>query len=536
MMAILLPVIVAWPVVAALLVRLLGADLATADASRTGSSGVDARLLTLGALLLEAALVTVLAFNTDTAAAGWSHRFDAPWLPDIGASFSLGVDGLSLPMLLMTAWVLPLSLVASWNNVARHTRTFGALILLLTAGVHGVLLALDLVVFYLAWELMLIPTWFLVGIWGTGEARRASLRYVLFTLTGSLLMLVAIIVLASVSDGAGLHLDALQQLTLAPSTQRWLFVAFLLAFAIKSGLVPFHAWLPDAQRAAPTFAAVTIGLKVGIYGLLRFALPLFPHAVLYSPIRSTVVVLSAIAILYGALLALAQSDLRRVISYSAISHLGFIMIGVFALTTQSVQGAVFVMVNHGITATLLFLVAGVLVDRTGGTAMGDFGGLAATAPVFAITLVVAMLATVGLPGTNGFVGEFLVMLGGWSEVPAVIVAASTGVIVAAAYALRATQQLLFGAPSDASRAVTDVTGPTRLVFGTLTLAIVVLGVLPGVIMRPAETPVQRIVERVRFTSAPSTTLRIDPAPMIGQRTAPTATATVPPSATREVVR
>jgi NADH-quinone oxidoreductase subunit M len=495
-----LPALLAWPVLAAMLVRALGRDVQRSeDGADTRTGGPDARVLTLGALIVEAVLAVALWGVFDPAQRGWQARVDLPWIVDLGATFSVGVDGLSLPKVLLTALVVPLALLGSWNNVRVRTPAFGALALLLTSGLVGVFVTLDLLLFYLAWELMLIPTYLLVGIWGAEGTTRASLRYVLFTLVGSLLMLVAIIALWNLGGGNTLHLDALREIALSPKAQLLMFLAFFSAFAVKSALVPFHTWLPDAQGAAPTFAAVTLGLKVGAYAILRFAIPLFPAAATNETVRNTILILSVVAVIYGALLAMTQHDFKRMISYSSISHLGFIMLGSFALTQQSVQGAVMSIVNSGISTSALFLLAGMLEDRTGTTDLKAYGGIARVVPWFAVMLTLVMLSTVALPGTNGFVGEFLVLLGTYAEEPVLAVVATSGVIFAAAYGLRALQLLLFESFDHARHgSLRDLTAREKFVMTVFAAAILYLGIAPQPVLQRAERATRDLVESVRF--------------------------------------
>ncbi|MFY7921484.1 MAG: complex I subunit 4 family protein [Gemmatimonas sp.] len=495
-----LPAMLLWPMVAAVLVRVVGRDVARDESGvEAPSGGPDARVLTLAALAVEAVLALALWGVYDVGATGWQARVDLPWLTDLGATFSVGVDGLSLPMVLLTALVAPLALLGSWNNVTVRTPAFGALALLLTSGLVGVFVTLDVLLFYLAWELMLIPTYLLVGVWGAAGTSRASVRYVLFTLVGSLLMLVAIIALWNVEGGTSLHLDTLREITLPPQTQLLMFLAFFTAFAVKSALVPFHTWLPDAQGAAPTFAAITLGLKVGAYAILRFAIPLFPAAATDETVRGTILVLSVVAIVYGALLAMTQRDFKRMISYSSISHLGFIMLGSFALTQQSVQGAVVSMVSSGISTSALFLLAGMLEDRTGSTDMSSYGGIAKVVPWFSCMLTLVILSTVALPGTNGFVGEFLVLLGTYAELPVMAIIATSGVIFAAAYGLRALQLLVFGRlAGQANLALADLSGREKFVMSVFAAAILYLGIVPQPVLQRAERASRDLVESVRF--------------------------------------
>jgi len=489
-----------WPMLAALGVRFAGRDVSREEQGADApNDGLDARVLTVGALVIEAVLGVVLWAVYDPGASGYQARVDLPWLEDLGASFSLGVDGLSLPMVVMTAVLMPLALLGAWNNVRSRTPAFGSLILLLTSGIVGVLVSLDLLVFYLAWELMLVPTYFLIGIWGTGSAARASLRYVLFTLIGSLLMLVAIMALWDAGGGTSFHLDHLRTVRLDERAQLLMFGAFFTAFAVKSALVPFHTWLPDAQGSAPTFAAVTLGLKVGAYAILRFAIPLFPAAAMHPTLRSAILVLSVVAIVYGAMVAMSQRDIKRLVTYSSVSHLGFIMLGAFALTQQSVQGAVMIMVNHGITTSALFLLVGMLQDRRGTTDMSAFGGLARIMPAFSAALTLAMLSTIGLPGTNGFVGEFLVLIGTFEEHPVLAVIATTGVILAAIYGLRALQGVLFESLDSSNNAsIADLSRRELTVMGVFAVGILWMGIAPGSVLQRVEQASRDVVESARF--------------------------------------
>lgn len=503
-----LPAMLAWPFVAAVLIRLGGRDVSRDEAgAEAPSGGPDARTLTLIALGVEALLAVALWGVFDPNVRGWQARFDLAWLPDLGATISLGVDGISLPLVMLTAFIVPLALLGSWNNVRVRTPAFGALLMLLSAGLIGVFITLDLLAFYLAWELMLIPTYLLLGVWGAAGTTRASLRYVLFTLVGSLLMLVAIIALWNAGGGASLHLDTLLQVTLSPRTQFWMFLAFFTAFAVKSAWVPFHTWLPDAQSAAPTVAAITLGLKVGAYAILRFAIPLFPAAAMHPTVRTTILVVSTIAVVYGALLAMAQRDLKRVLSYSSISHLGLIMLGCFALTPQSVQGAVMGIIASALATTVLFLAAGMLEDRRGTTAFSAFGGIARVVPWFGTTLIVAILSTVALPGTVGFVGEFLILIGTFGDHPVLAIVATSGVIFAAVYGLRAAQSVLFGPGSaESTDALPDLSGRERFVMATLVAAMVYLGVAPHAILQRTDHASQTLIESVRFGPNAPTTL------------------------------
>ena len=485
-----LPALLLWPLVGALGVWALGRD---------EGRGVDARVITLATLVVEAVLGLALWGVFDPEQRGWQARVDVPWLADLGASFSLGVDGLAMPMVVLTALVMPLALIASWDNVRIKTPAFGSLALMLMSGLIGIFVSLDLLLFYLSWELMLIPMYFLIGIWGTGASARASMRYVLFTLVGSLLMLVAIVALWNLGGGTSFHLDHLLAIKLSYRAQLFMFLAFFTAFAVKSALVPFHTWLPDAQSSAPTFVAVALGFKVGAYAMLRFAIPMFPAAATDPTVRGTILVLSVIGIIYGALLAMSQRDFKRLVAYTSISHLGFIMLGAFALSHQSVQGAVMVMVSSGISTSALFLLAGMLQDRRGTNDMGAYGGLARVVPAFSVMLTLAMLSTIGLPGTNGFVGEFLVLIGTYPERPVFAVIATSGVIFAAIYGLRALQRLLFEKlDDDANTSLRDLSRRELAVMSVFAVAILWLGIAPQPLLRRIDRASSDVVQAVRF--------------------------------------
>lgn len=527
-----LPALVLWPVLGALGVALggrapvaadpLAADVAvgagTADdaglrdgarvrAADARRGFADARNLAAAVLIGEALLSVLLWLGFEPGATTWQMRFDLPWIPQWGASITLGVDGLSLVMVAMTGLLMPLAVLGSWRNVGERAVSYHALLLLVTAGTMGVFLALDLLLFYVSWELVLIPMYFMIGMSGArgAERSRASLQYFLMATLGSLLMLVAIVATWAAVGGRGFGLDTLlaAHAALSAKAQVWLFLAFFLALATKSAFFPVHSWLPGAQGAAPTSAAVVLGIKVGTYGMLRFAVPLFPAAVLNPVLRTTVVGLAVVGIIYGALVALVQPDLRRVASYASVSHLGFVVLGIFALTAESLQGAMLVMVSHGVSIGALFLLAGMLEDRTGSTAIDGFGGLARGVPLFAALLVLAALSTMGLPGTNGFVGEFLVLLGAFRTFPGATVLATVGVILAAVYLLRALQRLLFETPrpDGVQPPARDLDARELGVMAAFAVAIVWLGVAPGPLLRRMEGPVQRLVSEVHRTSA-----------------------------------
>ena len=494
----LLPALLLWPLVAAFIVRFVGSDTSSEDAN---GGGMDARVLTLLALTVEAILGVAAWMMYAPGTAGWQLTSDWPWIPDIGARLTLSVDGLSAPMLVMTVLLMPLTLLGSWNNVKTKTPAYGALVLALTSGLVGIFIATDLLLFYVAWELMLVPTYFIVGIWGGVDSTKAVLKYVLMTLVGSLLMLVAIVALWSMGGNTSFGFDHLSTVQMSTNAQLWMFGAFFLAFAVKSGLVPFHTWMPDAQQTAPTLGAVTLGLKVGMYAMLRFAIPLFPAAVTNATVQKTIVVLSVVTIIYGALVAMAQKDFKRLVSYSSISHMGFIMLGCFALTPQSLQGASWITVNAGVSTSLLFLLAGFLQDRRGTNVMSAFGGLARVTPWFGIMLTLAMLSTVGLPGTNGFIGEFLVLIGTYGNWPILAVISTGAVILAAIYGLRALQNILFGKLDESRNGnISDLSPRELSVMTVFAVAIIWLGIAPHGVLQRIEGGTLRVQQRVPTSS------------------------------------
>lgn len=495
-----LPALVVWPLIAAVGVRAIGRDASQEELEAAApNDGLDARVLTGFALGVEAILSLALWGISRGSTSGWQARFDMPWLVDLGATISLGVDGMSLPLVVLTGLLLPLTLFATWDNVRTRTTAYGTLVLILTSGLMGVLVSLDLLLFYLMWELMLVPTYFMIGIWGTGAAVRASLRYVLFTLLGSLLMLVALLALWQAGGASSFHIDHLTQVLLSPHMQLWMFGAFFLAFAVKSAFIPFHTWLPDAQGSAPTFVAVTLGLKVGIYAILRFAIPLFPAAATHSVVRETILVAAVVAIIYGALVAMAQRDLKRLISYVAISHLGFSMLGTFVLTQQSVQGAVMIMINNGITTSALFILVGMLYDREGSTDISAFGGLAGSMPTFSFMMTLVVLSTIGLPGTNGFVGEFLVLIGSFGDKPVLTIIATSGVILSSIYGFRVLSSVVFG-PLNTSPPPTrmDLSRRELAILSVFAVAILWLGLAPGQLLDRLEPATRGVIEMARF--------------------------------------
>jgi NADH-quinone oxidoreductase subunit M len=407
--------------------------------------------------LVVSLLVLLLAVLATVAFDAHGPRFQlttsVSWIPSFGVDFALGVDGIALVLLLLVAVLVPIVVAASWNDTPignRSMTTFFAWLMLLEAMMVGVFAATDVFLFYVFFEAMLVPMYFLIGSFGGPRRQYAAMKFFLYSLVGGLIMLAAVIGLYVVSSQAGhgtFAFDALRHLDITPGTQKLLFLGFFVAFAIKAPLVPLHTWLPDSGAEAPIGGAVLlVGVldKVGTFGFLRYCLPLFPDASrFFAPL---VLTLAVIGVLYGALLAMGQSDMKRLVSYTSISHFGFIALGVFAFTTEAGTGAVLYMVNHGLATGLLFIVVGLLIARGRSRAIGDYGGVARYAPLLAGSFLVAALATLALPGTNSFVSEFLTLIGSFPKVPVYAVLATLGMILAAIYILLMYQRTMQGPP------------------------------------------------------------------------------------------
>ncbi len=446
-----------------------------------------------------------LLFQDGTTGMQFEERH--PWIDAFGISYHLGIDGVSLLLVLLTTFLLPLCVLASWTYITKRVKEFYVMLLVLSTGMIGVFMALDLFVFYVFWELMLIPMYFLIGIWGGKERIYASVKFFLYTFVGSLLMLVAILVFffqyRALTGESSYDLLDWYGVTLPAATQALLFLAFFLAFAIKVPMFPFHTWLPDAHVEAPTAGSVLLAavlLKMGTYGFFRFAMPLFPDATLrFLPWLLT---LSVIAILYGAMVATVQPNVKKLVAYSSVSHLGFVTLGLFVLTTQGIQGGVLQMVNHGLSTGALFLLVGMLYERRHSYEIADFGGLAKPMPLFATLFLIVTLSSIGLPGLNGFVGEFLVLIGAFRTHPGYAVPATAGVVLAAVYMLWMYQRVMFnGVTREENRSVPDLDRRELAILVPIVILIVWLGVYPRPFLEKIEPAVQTLVERME--SAPT---------------------------------
>jgi len=447
-----------------------------------------------------------LWYGFELGTASMQFEVSHAWLPAWGVRYHLGVDGISLMMVLLTTFTMPLAVLGSFQYIHRKERGFYALLLVLTSGMLGVFLALDLFVFYIFWEIMLIPMYFIIGIWGGERRLYAAIKFFIYTFVGSLLMLVAILVLyAVVGSGTGTYSFDYRHLVvnawLVSRWGPWLFAAFFLAFAIKVPMFPFHTWLPDAHVEAPTAGSVILAgilLKMGTYGFLRFALPFFPQVALSPAVSAGVVSLAVIGIVYGALVAMVQPDFKKLVAYSSVSHLGFVMLGIWALTLQSIQGAVLIMISHGISTGALFFLAGMLYERRHTRDIAAFGGIARVMPGFAAVLTVVSLSSIGLPGTNGFVGEFLVLVGSFGTQPVATLIAATGVIFAAAYLLWAVQRIIFNPLANPeNEPLPDLSRRELVVLAPLLAGIVWIGLYPAPILRRVEPAAAALVDLVR---------------------------------------
>jgi NADH-quinone oxidoreductase subunit M len=447
-----------------------------------------AKRIALVVTIVELIVSLGLWWAFDSTLPGMQFLVNEPWLPQWGINYQLGLDGISLFMVLLSTAIMPLAVLASFNYIEKRVKLYYGLMLTLTTGMLGVFLALDMFVFYVFWELMLIPMYFIIGIWGGKNRLYASIKFFIYTFAGSLLMLVAIIVMMFQATKAANGTPSFSYdtfLQAAPgmgAMAPWLFLAFALAFAIKVPIFPFHTWLPDAHVEAPTAGSVVLAsilLKMGTYGFLRFAVPFFPDVALSPAVTSIVVSCAVIGIIYGALVALVQPDIKKLVAYSSVSHLGFVMLGIWAATLQSVQGALLIMIGHGLSTGALFLLIGMIYERRHTREIAAYGGLARVIPLFSLILVVSALASIGLPGLNGFVGEFLVLLGSFERYPWATGIATTGVIFAAAYLLWALQRILFNKLDKPENAgLKDLTARELWVVLPLVAGMIWLGLYP----------------------------------------------------------
>lgn len=471
--------------------------LAFVPASRTKAVRVVTLFVTILLFLLSIPLA--LRFS-----GGASFEFEqaVPWISAFGISYHVGVDGISLFLVLLTAFLAPLVYLSAWNAITERVKEFSILYLILHTGMLGTFLSIDLFLFYLFWELMLIPMVFLIGVWGGERRIYAAVKFVLYTVVGSLLMLVAILVLvrhaSSVNGFLSFDWTDVAGIPIPRTLQMSLFAAFAFAFAIKVPIFPLHTWLPDAHVEAPTAASAILAgvlLKMGTYGFLRFAMPLFPDAA--HAAAPLFVVLALIGIVYGALVAMMQEDVKKLVAYSSVSHLGFVILGLFAFNETGIQGAVFVMLAHGLSSSALFLLVGQVYERTHTRRIADYGGIARSMPLFSTLFMIVTLAAVGLPGLSGFVGEFLVLFGAFRAAPWSAAIAATGVVLGAVYMLWMYRRVFFGpVRSERNRSLRDVSLREFVVIIPLIVAMIFLGVRPAVLLDRMDASVRDHLERM----------------------------------------
>ena len=431
------------------------------------------------------------------------------WIKNLKISYIVGIDGISLILVLLTTFITPLTLLSSWKSIKSNVKLFTFFMLFLEAGMIGVFISLDMFLFYIFWEAMLIPMYFIIGVWGGERRIYAAVKFFIYTMFGSLLMLVAIIWLAVyASDQLGSFTTNLLELykvgpTVPQNIQGWMFFAFFLSFAIKVPLFPLHTWLPDAHVEAPTPGSVILAgvlLKMGTYGILRFCLPLFPQsAVEYA---SFISVLAVIGIIYGALVAMVQKDMKKLVAYSSVAHLGFVVLGIFAMTTEAVQGAVIQMVNHGLSTGALFILVGIIYERTHHREIAYYGGIAKLVPLYCVVLMITSLSSIGLPGLNGFIGEFLILLGSFKSQVLdswwFTIFAASGVIFAAVYLLWMYERVVFGVVKNdkLNTELTDLNTREFIVLIPLLIFIVWIGIYPNTFLGLTENSVNHILQAV----------------------------------------
>jgi NADH-quinone oxidoreductase subunit M len=486
----------------------------------------------LGSVRLAKALALLFSLASLALTIGLATQFDADgageagqqglqfveqheWIPAFGVHYAVGVDGISLVLIALTAVLTPIVILSSWNEVdpataRRSAQTFFALVLALEALVLGVFAAADVFLFYVLFEAMLIPMYFLIGSFGGPQRSYAAVKFLLYSLLGGLIMLAAVIGLFVTSRQAGdgtFLFTELVGLDIDPTTQKWLFAGFFFAFAVKAPLWPFHTWLPDAAaEATPGSAVLLVGVldKVGTFGMIRLCLPLFPDASrFFAPLA---IVLCVVGIIYGALLAIGQTDIKRLIAYTSISHFGFIGLGIFAMTTQGQSGSTLYMVNHGFSTGALFIIAGFLISRRGSRLIDDYGGVQKVAPVLAGTFLVAGLSSLSLPGLSSFVSEFLVLVGTFTRYRAAAVVAALGIVLAAVYILWLYQRTMNGPLKAGSEVVTDLRAREVLAIAPLLALIIALGFAPQPVLDVINPSVDRTMSHVR---------QADPEPPIG---------------------
>ena len=452
--------------------------------------------VTLAITLINAALAFYLWNQFSLVESGMQFVERLEWMPTFGIEYAVGVDGISLLLVLLTTILPPLCVLGSWDSITSRLKAFMMLILLVEGAMLVVFTALDAFLFFMMWEVTMVPMYFMIVLWGGPNRIAAGLKYVLYSLSGSLLLLVGILAL-SLQAGT-FDIQSLAGFTYSENSEFWIFLALFLGFAIKLPMLPFHTWLPDAHSEAPTAGSVLLAgvlLKMGGYGLIRFCLPIFPEmAHTFAP---TVLWLSVIGILYGGYMALAQTDLKRLVAYSSVSHMGFVTLGIFSFNNEGIEGATLQMVTHGVTTGAMFLLVGQLYDRTHSREIADYGGLQQRMPRFVAILSLFAVASFGLPTTSNFIGEFLILVGVSYENFIFVVLAMGGIVLGAAYMLWMLQRVAFGeARTEVAKKLTDINAREMLAVIPLAIVVVGIGVYPGPLLETMDASVTFVVERL----------------------------------------
>ena len=454
------------------------------------------RRIALGITVVEFFLSLVLWVNFDPALHTMQFVERVEWMTTFNIQYAVGVDGISILMVILTALLCPLCVLCSWTGIKTRVRAYLSLILLVEGAMIVVFTALDLFLFFMLWEVTMIPMYFMIILWGGPNRVAAGLKFVLYSLTGSLLLLVGILGVY-LNGGHTYDLLMLTEHTYSSSQQFWLFLAFFLAFAIKMPMVPFHTWLPDAHSEAPTAGSVILAgvlLKMGGYGFLRFCLPMFPEA--SANFAPYILWLSVIGIIYGGYMALAQSDLKKLVAYSSVSHMGFVTLGIFVFNNEGIQGAVLQMFNHGITTAALFIAVGILYERTHSRAISDYGGLHKPMPRFVALFFLFSVAAFGLPGTCNFIGEFLVLVGTSYVNFAMVLISMGGIVLAASYMLWMLQRVALGEPkTEVAKVLPDISNRELATLIPLAALVLCIGLYPGPLMEVMDASVIHLIKQ-----------------------------------------
>jgi NADH-quinone oxidoreductase subunit M len=463
------------------------------------------RRIALAASLAEFVISLFLLPKFDLGDANYQLVENRAWIGQ-AIHYHMGVDGISIFLILLTTFLTPLAILASWKSIHDRAKGFFISLLVLETGMIGVFVSLDLFLFFVFWEVMLIPMYFIIGIWGHERRIYAAVKFILYTMLGSILMLVAILWLYNLTgtfDLPSIQQQLAQNIVLSPTTELLLFCAFFLAFAIKVPLFPFHTWLPDAHTEAPTAGSVILAgvmLKLGTYGMLRFCLPLFPDAAHRA--APVIGVLAIIGIVYGALVAVVQTDLKRLVAYTSVSHLGFVVLGIFAFNTTAIQGAIYQMLNHGVSTGALFLAVGMLYDRRHTHDIKEFGGLANPMPVLMAFFLFIALSSLALPPLNGFIGEFLILIGTFATNHAWAAWATSGAVLSAIYLLWAYQRVALGEVTvEKNRALHDASGREKLILAVVSVVIIVMGVASPMFTRRMAASTDNLLEQMNRPAA-----------------------------------